>query len=485
MHTCGAEEAFRTSDYVISVQQVSKMYPLYADPRDRLKQSLWHSLPRFLQGAAREFYKQFWALHDISFEVKRGEAFGIIGRNGSGKSTLLQIIAGTLSPTSGEVYVRGKVGALLELGSGFNPDFSGKENVYLNGAVLGFLPEEMDRRFEDIAAFADIGEFIDQPVKTYSSGMFVRLAFAVQTSLEPDVLLIDEALAVGDIFFRQKCYRRLAQLQSDGCAIILVSHGMNEVEQFCRRALLIDHGKELFQGTAIDAVKHYYLIEQEDRLSEAVAHLENAGYEVPAAPVAKGFDSQFWPLEDAFIDLSPVNQITNGWARCTGVALCNAGGQRCMTFQQGETASFFYEFELLHDIEVPVGGIVLQNHKGANVHGKSTLEYGTEVPETVAKGNRVRLRQDIALELEVGEYTVGEVGFGMVSRRDFQNRQRCTHAELASKIMRLCTFALPVRIAVLFRHNGRPVQLMHHGIANLPGECRVFVLPESVESRAE
>jgi lipopolysaccharide transport system ATP-binding protein len=167
------------NNLAISVHNVSKMYPLYAQPSDRLKQSLWYALPQFLRGKPRQFYREFWALHDVSFEVKRGEALGIIGRNGSGKSTLLQIIAGTLTPTTGEVQVNGRVAALLELGSGFNPEFTGRENVYLNGSILGFSREEMDTLFDKIAAFADIGQFMDQPVKFYSSGMFVRLAFAV------------------------------------------------------------------------------------------------------------------------------------------------------------------------------------------------------------------------------------------------------------------------------------------------------------------
>jgi lipopolysaccharide transport system ATP-binding protein len=191
-----------SDDIAVSVHNVNKRYLLYDRPQDRLKQSLFW---RF----GKSYGREFWALRDISFEIRRGEALGIIGRNGAGKSTLLQIIAGTLQPTSGVVHVSGRVAALLELGSGFNLEFTGRENVYLNGAILGFSRGEMEQRFDEIAAFADIGDFMDQPVKLYSSGMFVRLAFAVQACVEPDVLIVDEALAVGDVVFHQKCYARL------------------------------------------------------------------------------------------------------------------------------------------------------------------------------------------------------------------------------------------------------------------------------------
>ena len=210
----------------------------------------------------------FWALRHVSFEVAPGERFGVIGRNGSGKSTLLQMIAGTLAPTEGEITVTGRVAALLELGSGFNPDFTGRENVFINGAIHGLSREQVADRFDAIAAFADIGEFIDQPVKLYSSGMFVRLAFAVGTTIDADILLIDEALAVGDVFFRQKCYRRLDELRERGVSIVLVSHGLGDIEQFCDRALLVERGEALFVGPSVEAVKRYYLLESAGEAEE-------------------------------------------------------------------------------------------------------------------------------------------------------------------------------------------------------------------------
>ena len=252
-------EVKSSDDMVVAVQNVGKMYRLYDRPQERLKQQLFG---RF----GKSYGREFWALREVSCCVRRGEVLGIIGLNGSGKSTLLQILAGVLKPTTGEAHIKGRVAALLELGSGFNPEYTGRDNIFMNGAILDIPRAEMEKRFEEIVAFADIGAFIDQPVKTYSSGMFVRLAFAVTISVDADVLLIDEALAVGDIFFRQKCYRRLEMLREQGVAIVLVSHGMTEVEQFCHRALLLHHGDVLFQGPASEAVKRYYLLEQHDRI---------------------------------------------------------------------------------------------------------------------------------------------------------------------------------------------------------------------------
>jgi ABC-type polysaccharide/polyol phosphate transport system ATPase subunit len=468
------------NDLVLSVHSLGKMYHLYDRPQDRLKQA-------FLWGR-KQLYREFWALRDVSFEVRRGEMLGIIGRNGSGKSTLLQIIAGVLRPTTGELEVHGRVAALLELGSGFNPEFTGRENVFLNGAILGVPREEVARRFEEIAAFADIGEFLEQPVKTYSSGMFLRLAFAVTTSLDPDVLLIDEALAVGDVFFRQKCYKRLETLRERGASIILVSHAMMDVEQFCGRAVLLHRGSPVFTGGASEAVKRYYLIEQEERLGSAAVQptAEPAGRPISAAAsVAASSDGFVWPPE-AFLDISKASEVSNGWARCTGVALCNEHGEACGSFQQGETASFCYEFEVLQDIEVPIGGVVVHSDKGVIVHGKSTLEYGSDVPVWVARGTRLRFRQEIALEIGVGEYTF-TVGLAAIPRQDFENRTLCSHEELQSRVVRLCHIPGAGHFAVGFRYGGRPIQLLHHGIANLPGHCRVLALatPNSDDPAAQ
>jgi lipopolysaccharide transport system ATP-binding protein len=233
---------------VIEVEDAGKCYHIYDRPQDRLKQMLWRG--------RRRYYREFWALHNVSFKVQHGETVGVIGRNGSGKSTLLKLLCGTLEPTTGVVTVRGRVAALLELGAGFNPEFTGRENVYLNAAILGLDDGEIERYLPEILEFADIGEFIDQPVKTYSSGMAVRLAFAVAAHVRADILIIDEALAVGDVFFVQKCMRFLRKFQEYG-TLFFVSHDTAAVINLCDRVLWLEQGKLREAGSAKEVCEHY------------------------------------------------------------------------------------------------------------------------------------------------------------------------------------------------------------------------------------
>ncbi len=238
-----------SSNYAIKIENLSKQYQLFDKPSDRLKQMLFRG--------NKQYYREFNALQDISFEISKGETVGIVGRNGSGKSTLLQIIAGTLSPSIGEIHVNGRVAALLELGSGFNPDFTGRENVYLNGAILGISKIEMDKRFDEIIQFADIGDFIDQPVKTYSSGMYVRLAFSIAINVEADILIVDEALAVGDTKFQIKCIDRMKEIKKNGTTILFVSHAGEQVKRFCEKGIWLENGKVKEIGSATNVVNHY------------------------------------------------------------------------------------------------------------------------------------------------------------------------------------------------------------------------------------
>ena len=249
-------------DLVIQVEGISKHYDIFDRPQDRLKQALTLRLHRFAKPftrlAAPRYSRTFTALNNVSFDVSRGEALGILGRNGAGKSTLLQIIAGTLSPSSGRVTVRGKVAALLELGSGFSPDFTGRENVRLSASLLGLDDRQIDERFDAIARFADIGDFIEQPVKTYSTGMVLRLAFAVQTAIEPDVFIVDEALAVGDARFQKKCFDRLDALRKRGTTILFVTHDTGTIVQFCNRALILEKGCIVSEGDPHRVAREYH-----------------------------------------------------------------------------------------------------------------------------------------------------------------------------------------------------------------------------------
>jgi len=255
-----------SDDIAISVRNLGKTYRLFGHPGDRIKQ--------FLSLGMKKYHNEFTALHDVSFDIKKGETVGIIGRNGSGKSTLLQLICGILKPTTGTVNVNGSISALLELGAGFNPEFTGRENVYFQGAVTGVSKEQMDARFDDIASFADIGEFIDQPVRTYSSGMFVRLAFAVASKLDAEVVILDEALAVGDIAFQARCFERIDQLRNNGATILLVSHSMQHILSHCDSALLLHRGGIAVSGRDVASVVADY--EKSVRVGHEVSYPSGA-----------------------------------------------------------------------------------------------------------------------------------------------------------------------------------------------------------------
>lgn len=281
-----------SDDIAISVRNVSKRYFVYENQRARLRHAFW---PASTSGVS-----ETWALRDVSFDVKKGEAVGIIGRNGSGKSTLLEIITETLQPSSGSVSVNGRVAALLELGSGFNPEYTGRENVFLNGLLMGLSRAEVDARFDEIAAFADIGEVLDRPVKTYSSGMLVRLAFAVQVALDPDILIVDEALSVGDYFFQQKCFGRLRQMREKGLTLLFVSHDMGTVRDLCRTAIYLKRGSLKYIGDSKTAL-HGYLAEMDttsSELSMANVSSDPAGIPAPNLELADIKKIALWSVAD-------------------------------------------------------------------------------------------------------------------------------------------------------------------------------------------
>jgi lipopolysaccharide transport system ATP-binding protein len=322
----------------IRLDSISKCYRIFQNPKDRFRQAL---LDRFKgvfgEKSASPLFREHWALRDVSFELQPGEAVGILGRNGAGKSTLLQIIAGTLDPTSGTVQTTGRITALLELGSGFNPEFTGRENVFLNAQILGLSREDALARFDDIATFADIGDFIDQPVKTYSSGMMMRLAFAVQTAVEPKVLIVDEALSVGDMFFQAKCMARISRLVDSGVALLFVSHDISTVRQLCQRAVLLDGGVVRSMGAAATVSDQYVKLQLEERnqssrnaavnmgaSSGAVANMESveprAVTEADSSPMQ---DMAFG--QEAFQKRAQHHRVSNGEAEIVNVQVLHKG----------------------------------------------------------------------------------------------------------------------------------------------------------------
>lgn len=474
-----------SDNIAVDVRSVCKCYDIYASPRDRLKQlvlpsaigAINEAISAFAPGKridVPQFYREFWALRDVSFQVKRGEALGIIGRNGSGKSTLLQILAGILQPTSGSVHVSGRVAALLELGSGFNPEFSGRDNVFINGSILGLSNAEIEKRYNKIVEFADIGRFIDEPVKTYSSGMFVRLAFAVQANIDADVIIIDEALAVGDVFFRQKCYKRLRELRQSGAAILLVSHSMPEVEQYCERALLLDAGTCLLIGSAPAAAKQFYLLSQDNVTSVSDNELPC----VDSLGSGTVSSDRKRPPEEAFVSLKGSQEVSNGIAHCMGVALCDISGNPCSSFKQGDNVVIYYEFVVAKPIGIPICGLVMADQRGVFVFGKNSWQYDADFTSTANPGQRVKCWQTITLDIAPGEYTF-EVGLAAVTPELWSRRSDVPHAEFSVRHVRIChvTGLGPLRVSFAVR-GGVPI-LTHHGIANLPSSMQLNVVQDA------
>ena len=339
----------------IEFSAVSKSYSIYGSPGDRLKELLTFNRV--------SFHRDFWALRDLSFAVRPGETFCIVGENGSGKSTLLQMIAGILAPTAGTVTVNGRVSALLELGSGFNPEFSGRENVYLNGAILGFSNKEMDRKYRDIVEFAEIGDFIDRPVKTYSSGMLVRLAFAVAIHVDPDILLVDEALAVGDIYFRQRCMRKVHELRARGITILFVSHATGDVKALGDRVLWLDHGSIRDLGDT-ERVVSKYLAAMTQKDSAYVAQHRPAPSPVVELP------------EIATAIPNVDHRFGDGRAEVIGVQILDECGSAAGILEPNTTVTVRISARAKANIPQPIIGFMMRNHLGVDFAGTNTTREG-------------------------------------------------------------------------------------------------------------
>ncbi|HTT12242.1 MAG TPA: ABC transporter ATP-binding protein [Burkholderiaceae bacterium] len=384
-----------SSEIAVRVDHVSKHYHIYERPEDRLKQALVPRLRRFVGLGPRTYCRDFIALEDISFDVRRGETIGIIGRNGAGKSTLLQILCGTLAPSGGTVETRGRIAALLELGSGFNPDFTGRENVYLNAAVHGLTREEIEARFDGITTFADIGDVLDQPIKTYSSGMVMRLAFSVIAHVDADILIIDEALAVGDAYFTQKCMRFLRGFMNRG-TVIFVSHDTGAVVSLCQRVVWLEHGRVKAVGEPRDLMNAY--------LADYYRQLQGESDHVGARPRAQArTDADF---RDARQDLTNASLLRNdieafrfkpdaacfglGGASILDVTLCDADGHPLAWCVGGEDVTLTIDVQVHEAMSSPIVGFLLKDRLGQYLFGDNTyLSYVTQ-PVAAPAGSTMR-----------------------------------------------------------------------------------------------
>lgn len=382
-----------SSDIAIKVEGLSKCYQIYNNPQDRLKQMLMRG--------RKQYYREFWALKDVSFEITKGECFGVLGRNGAGKSTLLQILAGTLNPSAGNISISGRVAALLELGSGFDPEFSGRENVYINAALLGLSHREIDSKFDAIVTFSEIGEFLDQPVKTYSSGMLVRLAFATAIHVEPDILIVDEALAVGDFAFQHKCMTRIKKIIADGVTVILVTHDVGAVMANCNRALMLRNGAICTIGSAADTC---------DRYLEASAVMSEDKYELPELQKLHKIDSsQFDTTTESIVNnlqpLPAINRWGTGQIQLAAWSLSNSHGKPTNTFHFGEKMCLSILLNAHENIGQCFPGFMLRDRNGYHLTGITTRTCGKEILNLTA-GDSILLEFEIELLYRADNYNI-------------------------------------------------------------------------------
>lgn len=379
-------------DTAIEVSDVTKVYRLYERQRDRLWETL--GLDR------KKTYKEKYALNHVSFRVKRGETVGIIGTNGSGKSTMLKLITGVLTPTAGSIRVDGRISALLELGAGFNMEYTGIENVYLNGAMIGFTKEEIDARLDDIISFADIGDYINQPVKSYSSGMFVRLAFAVAINIDPEILIVDEALSVGDVFFQSKCYRKFEEFRRAGKTILFVSHDLSAISRYCDRAILLNQGDLIYDGTpkeAIDLYKKVLVGQYEEKPAEQPEAADGEKREIQGIGSDSGLWKSRYPVNPSLIEYGEKN------GEIVDYALLDENGLMTSNFLKGTVFTVRMKIRAHADILEPIFAFTIKNMKGIEICGTNTTMERVPVP-TMHDGDEHVVEFTQKMDLQGGEY---------------------------------------------------------------------------------
>ena len=391
-------------EYAIDVRDVTKIYKLYDKPIDRLKESL--------NPLHRNYHRDFYALNHISFQVKKGETVGIIGTNGSGKSTILKIITGVLTPTTGTVQVDGVISALLELGAGFNMDYTGIENIYMNGTMMGFSRKEMDEKLQDILDFADIGDFVYQPVKTYSSGMFVRLAFALAINVDPEILIVDEALSVGDVFFQAKCYRRMEEIRKSGTTILMVTHDMGSIIKYCDKVVLLNRGEFVAEGAPGRMVDLYkkILAGQMESLKEELEEMNDfSGDSVSGGGALedKEFEKEETRGGGLMKDKIAVNanrtEYGDGRAEIFDFGLEDQRGNLSNLILKGEMFTIREKIRFFADIKAPIFTYTIKDKKGTSLTGTNTMYEGADI-KPVKNGDVYEVSFTQKMTLQGGEY---------------------------------------------------------------------------------
>ena len=406
------------NDNAITVDHVSKLYKLYDKPSDRFKEAMGLT--------KKKLYREHYALRDVSFNVKRGESIGIIGTNGSGKSTMLKIITGVLNPTEGQVNVNGRISALLELGAGFNMEYSGIENVYLNGTMNGFSREEIDARMDEILRFADIGDFVNQPVKTYSSGMFVRLAFAVAINIEPEILIVDEALSVGDVFFQAKCFRKFEEFREMGKTLLMVSHDLSSISKYSDKVILLNQGTKVDEGEPkyiVDLYKRFLVHQEGDPEAEKKQKEEAAKASPEEQEAAKKAAEEQKEQEVAGLALEAgsgfrmnpnVLEYGEKRAEITGVAIYDENGLCTNTLEKGTRFRIAMQVKFHEEVQEPICAYTIKDARGTEITGTNTMYEQSNI-KPKKPGDVITVTFEQELNLQGGEYLLS---FGCTGYRD-------------------------------------------------------------------
>lgn len=455
------------NNIILKTKDLSKRYKIYPGP--------WHRLFEWFTFGRRQYHKIFWAVKDVSFELRKGEFLAIIGPNGAGKSTLLKIITEVTVQTGGEFEVNGRVLSILELSGGMDLSLTGRENVIRSGQLLGFPDGYVKERMEHIKEFSEIEDFFEQPLHTYSTGMRTRLSFAMFAFLDCDVLILDEVLAVGDIFFKQKCFARLEELISRNTSIILVTHSMGVVQRYCSRAILLNKGSLIYDGETSKAINMFMHLrgergipELQDSLQEEIDEVElelgPSKSRLPINHISTNHNEAAWPPDSAFTLHSFPKIKGKGRARLIRLAILNDAGEPNLIFRQGDQLHLYLEYELMMDIEMPVTRVEIRDKFNSLIHSKDSQQTNTKVPSSLSKGHIIRWHQTLKLNLAPNNYIFNIELFSMKSSSPSTQKI----AKLSRQETRLSRLDQAFAI-VLTHYNQENLDLLHGGLVDLPG----------------
>jgi len=461
-----------SDDVVLKVENLGKNFKIYRNPRARIRE--WISFNK------RSYHKDFWALKDISFDVRKGGFLGIIGPNGAGKSTLLKLITGVLEPSTGKFSTKGRVLSLLELSGGMEGDASGRDNIIRSAQLLGFPDGYVEERMDHIEEFAELGEFFDREMRTYSSGMRIRLAFSMFAFLECDILVLDEILSVGDIFFKQKCYARLEELIKQGVTIILVTHSIALVRQYCQEVIVLNNGEMVYSGEPGDGIKKYFSIRgnQGIKIEASSTFDEDFVTDQDSLPDITGNRLQ-WPGIEEFKKESLPKKSSTVRAELIQLALYNDDRVQTNSFRQGEVAYLYYAYRIKKDIGVPISAFSLFSVTNLNIHGKNSIQLNANHPRAVNAGDILRFKQGIKLDVSPGNY-IFNLQLSAISPKDFEELETLSRLDFKERQATLISIKPAGNIEVVPNKAGGTINL-HTGLCNLRGSMNIQLVSNSQE----